>query len=792
MKKNFIKRSTCFTLIILLSVMCLNAFVNADSLRSTFIYEDISEEIPAVTLGKSVDINYIQSANITPIERSVNIPKEFIFVLDSSLAMVDPDLPEVLFKHTLFSRSYANFQGGPSDTTIEGDTFIKENLNNTMDRNKLRILDKIAEDGTVESPGLIFYSGLTQGDWNKPTVESGRIVSEGMTEAEKDIFKSQYDHLFEPLDADNSDPVLIDQLIANIQSNAAKLHDRLGAMSYFSVDQFRQNPLDSESPIDTSKVITLENNIQMKAETVKRDDDTEPKDYLVIFGNSEFIIRSDMYFDSNLIISVPGMRKSEEIITDGESPETAFVLVSGNIILEGAQAELSGQIEQKIKDIYLISHKGYIRNSVANTDFSGLLLAPQGNIYLGGDSSNYTGSIIGQTLNITAPATFKGPSEKLSDDITGRLPQTSAIHNIKNILSNYVENSLGEETKAGVILYSNKASVLAEVSDDFSNISNKILQIETDNEDLILSNLGDGLRLAYNSFESSISEKYIIVFTARQPNAYSTINNLPVGTHPVNTNELFFGTGSNYYSSSQTRSPGYSGNYWPDIYTSNVMSMLSDDDINVALIDISSSVDEDLTGLALLTESYVKNNLSISNYHKLDGSNSLPSILETFEPSDYSQSYKPRDLELNNLYFSAELKKDLKIFGAEITVGDQPEPFIINSSNIDLYLSETENANVFTYSFDPDDFSVILNENTYLINKINILLKATIIPDNLHFESTASEQVATIILDSNEENAKHAYAKYTFTDKQDNSFTEEHIAPFEDKDITIKHSIDIN
>ncbi|TYQ14895.1 UNVERIFIED_CONTAM: alpha-tubulin suppressor-like RCC1 family protein [Acetivibrio alkalicellulosi] len=116
-----------------------------------------------------------------------------------------------------------------------------------------------------------------------------------------------------------------------------------------------------------------------------------------ILGTDSFIIESDMYFMGSLYIKTQSIKMSNTIRhVDNTSPNSVFVIADGNITIGGSHQPFGSEFV--LEDVCFISSGGSIRNDADNTIFSGLLIAPYGEIFLNGINSTYTGFIYGKEM----------------------------------------------------------------------------------------------------------------------------------------------------------------------------------------------------------------------------------------------------------------------------------------------------------------------------------------------------------------------------------------------------------
>jgi hypothetical protein len=125
-----------------------------------------------------------------------------------------------------------------------------------------------------------------------------------------------------------------------------------------------------------------------------------------ILGSDYFILRDSMYFEGDVKISVPNIRKE---LNDGVN--SAFIFATGDINMEGINQDLD-----EIDNIVLVSQYGNINFTAAGGSGKGgkssiktIAFAPNGNINIQGDGIDFQGSFVANNIKSFAGSSiFKG------------------------------------------------------------------------------------------------------------------------------------------------------------------------------------------------------------------------------------------------------------------------------------------------------------------------------------------------------------------------------------------------
>ncbi|MDQ2087097.1 VWA domain-containing protein [Herbivorax sp. ANBcel31] len=227
-----------------------------------------------------------------------------------------------------------------------------------------------------------------------------------------------------------------------------------------------------------------------------------------------FEIKSDMFFDGNLQISLENI----------EGLEDAFITARGDILIEGSN------VTSEINNLNLYSIEGDILFKSAASSISGMALAPNGELLFLSTGNTYHGSFIADKIDVTSDVTFKHQIQT-----NNTIPETiytyySELNTYKDIIVNDILSNLeGEDDiSVGIIPYAHKELTdedfkFYNLNDEYQDLLQLIENIEhretTDN------NLGDALRKSfYSIFESENVSNYSLVLSANNPNTSSYLD----------------------------------------------------------------------------------------------------------------------------------------------------------------------------------------------------------------------------------------------------------------------------
>lgn len=263
-----------------------------------------------------------------------------------------------------------------------------------------------------------------------------------------------------------------------------------------------------------------------------------------ISGNTMYLDEKTPYFfEGNVSFNI------DKMVGNG------VIVATGSIYLKLGNAAES--------EIGMYSINGGICIDMANGSvFTGLLYAPgepkegekrfeniiPGTIDIKSDSFYFYGSIVGRNLSLSGNKTITYKETKVHDDFQEPDKENVSLDETKERVIEIIK-SLGGYKKSNVkfatIIYSDHAEI---INSDFSTINsigeedsnaeirNELIEKIKEISDRDGSNLGDGLRLAYNLFEKGEeeAEKYLIVFSNNPLNMY-TVNS---GTDNFRTDGL--------------------------------------------------------------------------------------------------------------------------------------------------------------------------------------------------------------------------------------------------------------
>ena len=804
MRNKNLKKALCLILLsFLLSTITLTSFADEPVVGEPYIEEiDTSElklyvpGIPGVTrdiplsekgntvsLGSSIKAEYLQKAaiGINSEEGFMPSEKDVLFVLDTSFLEGDSNEFLSLVEHTLFSREDATILGG--GMTIDGKSFIKDNIVNHND--------------SIEINGNIEYSEI--GPHNIKSITGEEII---LSEDENDKnYKGKYDHYFPEETGFGGINYIFKKIMANAEENVYEEFNESRFPSYFPRDtrllyHFYGSPandpfandfshssnhgnfenLGNSPRIDlianpkTGQQISIlldpkvSTDLRVRYEPVVTANGSEPifeKGKFTITGGEPFVIRSDMYFDGDLTISVKSI--SKELSDNGQA---GYIFAYGDIIFQGEKTIIED-------DLFLVSMTGDIIIESGDNNFTGLALAPNGTITIRGRENNYKGSFIGKNLNITpGNSTFTGPDDP-HDLIPGdyQPPSTNLNNETQNAIFGFL-SKLGTYTKPGAILYSYVATRIESVEGgDFTDSLKEALSerndIDLEDEEnldpkIFLSNLGDALRLVsyeLKELEDRTSEKYVVIFTGSKPDAYST--------HPI--------AGGFYMEESPA--PGFNEESDPEKANEYVKKVISEllPDVNLVFVDISPGGSM-MSYFNELSDSYNGSHYTGSiTIEELKRVGDIPEILAgLLEDED-------RPVQQN---YSLDLKK--AVFNAPLSNLNVTSAFI-NDTKID---EEKINFNdgILSIEIPIEELNLTGDSSSLEINDIKVSFVANVINNDLDFvEEKFGLFKATIPFEE-------AYIRYTFDILLNGSSTSDGYIdiPFEGSEIKIEHKIDTN
>lgn len=240
----------------------------------------------------------------------------------------------------------------------------------------------------------------------------------------------------------------------------------------------------------------------------------------VINGSGTFDVKSDMYFKGNLKISLKKVN----------NPSQGFIMADGDITIQGENA--SGGMD--LDNLYVYSRNGNINFESSHTSFSGIILAPNGEVKVKGDGITFNGSLIGNTISSEASnVNYNGPSDSVINSIISLIPNPPIYDSVKITLGNFIDEIKDRtDLDVGAIRYSTTAN--SDINGDgildndyrLYGCSSDILKAAitySSADTLENNNLGDALRRANEVLKNSdpLASKYVVVITGSSPNTVS-------------------------------------------------------------------------------------------------------------------------------------------------------------------------------------------------------------------------------------------------------------------------------
>lgn len=520
MKKRFLKKS--FAVLVAFGVFVNLAFLPANSVWAAdeFIFSaDNGHVEPSknpVGIFELADLCFSHDGEIEV--NSVPSKKEAIVLFDSSYESTKTESPFIsALEHALFSRSNAEYRG--NNIKIVGDVFTQDNI--------------IIDASPIDVTGQNKYSNR-KGSWTGPAGNE-LILVDGPENDDGKYEKNDrkyYDYLFgadgnittmlETMTSAIEDEIDISKYGAQIRFEEGNRHKYFGLAPNYA-DTFKYGA-DKENDL----------NIRYTIDNDPRKVFPYQKSKYEIFGEGAFRIEENMYFEGSLKITVGGGITSEL----DKTPK--FIYAEGDIQLQGGS--LKGKA---IENIYLFSGNGSIDIQTGTSDFKGFAIAPKGAITLNGQEDiTITGSFIGNKLVVQpSGATFHGPTEEMLDPFTPYIKETKGFDAVKEAI-HFLPDLFDEYTRAGVITYSdyadiNELDIVGIDEDDPGKENWQLYDISSEKNELKTyintlkadvstkkSNLGDAMRRALGIFDSDIcdpeAEKFLIIFTSLDPNAYTS------------------------------------------------------------------------------------------------------------------------------------------------------------------------------------------------------------------------------------------------------------------------------
>lgn len=510
MKKGFVRKScailTSFVVLFSLVLFSGNVLYSELTVFAANSFDDVAEfEVKSnssvlpyeVELHKMVNVTLDHGGKITVKDKPLN--KEAIVLFDSCYKSTEtPSIIDFILSNCFYSLTNLKIQG--NDTYLEGSAFVRETLDVT---------------GPTEVNGVIRYNNKT-------------------TDTSKNLTGTEID--MEPEEAYANDDKLVSDEYGNFRELFSFIQGEIeGEIAEYPEEVnakyiFKEENKDRHFSKDNTYYFDTESpGIYVKREerTIGQNEDTYTVDGSTVVNytieGGTFFLRNNMYFDGNLKISVPDIKQALD-----PNAKSAFIFATGNIQLQG-----QGNALDSYDNIILLSKYGDISFEAGSSLIKSIAFAPNGTITIHGDDVNLQGCFVAN--NIVAEsgvADFKGPSESQKKEFGGGITRTEGFDTVRAAIE-HVPDLFDNQTKVGIIKYSDYADI-----NDFNAGEWKFYDIKTEKTELKSyvnslsadtttdkSNLGDALRRAIGIFNSDLSddkaEKFIIIFTGMDPNAYT-------------------------------------------------------------------------------------------------------------------------------------------------------------------------------------------------------------------------------------------------------------------------------
>lgn len=444
-----------------------------------------------------------------------SIEKEAILLIDSCYKSTKiPDDTIGIFEKCLFSFNDLTIQS--NYTTINGDVFALNDLIVKSSRDQVHL----GEDTNIEytnfksdkdkpSENAQAFFGVTDGSGKvqKVSVAKRNEVNEYIRKSEDRDNPSGYIELFRYIQQKAADPPQKDKAQFLFDESTAEHHFGSGNVANYDentiIKRFDPNAYNGSNEYTKNY-------------------------YNYEITDSDFILRHSMYFDGNLEISVPNIK--QELLP---GTEVVFIYAEGDITFQGNDSDLT------VSDtLVLMSRHGNINFQPGETTLTSIVFAPEGNVTIQGNNVDFNGCLAGKNVYSEASvSTFTGPSDGTTEKIERELNPTKGFENVISAI-NYLPESFDKNTKVGVIKYSDCADINDNnVRDDWTlydmnpengngkNALKEYISKLTADKDTERSNLADAMRRALGVFQSDLSdtdsEKFLIIFSGMDPNAYS-------------------------------------------------------------------------------------------------------------------------------------------------------------------------------------------------------------------------------------------------------------------------------
>lgn len=555
-----------------------------------FSDKDVTVDFEGYTTSPDDEINpfsstkasFTQDGEITVGYESID--KEVLILLDScyKATKTKPEILSVLEK-CLFSLDTLTIQG--NITKIEGDVFTRNELIVKSGSEQVEILEnsnieydtfKRFEDDPSE------YTLEDVSDFFDVPEDSGKV------KIITDKKKAEVDELI------NDDENNYVALFNYIQQKVDRLPEAADAKFLFNDDTVEDYFENDVCDYDGTGV-----KIFRTAPGVGSNDFTKSL-YNYEINGANFILRSSMYFDGNLKISVPNIH--QELLP---GTEVVFIYATGDIALQGNTGAMN-----ESDTFVLMSRYGNIDFDPRDTQVNAILFAPEGDVNIKGQGVNFKGCFAGKNVNSFASnSTFDGLSGETQQAIEDEIKDTKGFQSVISSIS-HIPESFDANTKVGVVQYSDCAYLndndvmsawkfydMNPASNEKDALKNYVKSLVADTE-TERSNLGDAMRRALGIFESDKSsdetEKFMLIFTGMNPNAYSVSED----SYITDVNEVVNKNSSKIEDDGKQLLKSSNGYVEEMVNAINEYNRSNDADIHIIFVDLSlfrqdSNVDDD-------------------------------------------------------------------------------------------------------------------------------------------------------------------------------------------------------
>lgn len=798
MKKGFVRKSCAiltsfvvlFSLVLFsgnvlyseLTVFAANSFDDV----AAFEVESNSSVLPyEVELHKMVNVTLDHGGKITVKDKPLN--KEAIVLFDSCYKSTEtPSIIDFILSNCFYSLTNLKIQG--NDTYLEGSAFVRETLDVT---------------GPTEVNGVIRYNNKT-------------------TDTSKNLTGTEID--MEPEEAYANDDKLVSDEYGNfrelfsfiqgeIEGEIAEYPEEVNAKYIFKEENKDKHFSEGNTFYFDSDSTSIY--IKREERTIGENEDTYTVDGSTVVNytieGGTFFLRNNMYFDGNLKISVPDIKQALD-----PNAKSAFIFATGNIQLQGQENELNELND--MDNIILLSKYGNIDFQAGSSLIKSIAFAPNGKITIHGNNVNLQGCFVANDITAeSSTANFYGPSESQRTEFKGIDDKTAGFDSIRAAIE-HVPDLFDNQTKVGIIKYSDYADI-----NDFNAGEWKFYDIKTEKTELKSyvnslsadtttdkSNLGDALRRAIGIFNSDLSddkaEKFIIIFTGMDPNAYTKNED---GNFETDLNRDINGNvvvkeegdsrGNDYVERMVSEINNYNNSNKADIHTVLVdLSKFREDanaELNKPEIEIPQLVDLAANLGINVTPGNTSPVITKDNAYYRPTKKQVDNYdLEDFiirQLARFTEDFKTRlaveDLKVESAKFEFEMPKSLKPNKLKIYFSDKVKE--LDNTQI-TYTSDYDSYTV-TYNFtraEVEKYVVLFSDaegKTYNLTAGDISLELFVNNDDNSFSgSTQDLKIEKLI------NIPNPSITYTFKDEDNIPY--EYKVDFDEMEIKATYKKDIN